>query len=40
MREMLFNGIQNEKAAARNTRPRLFVESVPSVRLEPTLRRF
>ncbi len=40
MREMLFNGIQNEKAAAGNTRPRLFVESVPSVGLEPTLRRF
>ena len=30
----------NEKAAAGNTRPRLFVESVPPVGLEPTLRRF
>ena len=36
MRQMGYN----EKAAAGNTRPRLFVESVPPVGLEPTLRRF
>ena len=36
MRQMGYN----EKAATGNTRPRLFIESVPPVGLEPTLRRF
>ncbi|GEM_PF-1564715 len=41
MRQMKeLRGTQNEKAAAGNTRPRLFVESVPPVGLEPTLYRF
>lgn len=41
MRQMKeLRGTQNEKTAAGNTRPRLFVESVPPVGLEPTLYRF